>query len=290
MIDLPALVPLHLSPTIQEHLAPLAARAAEEPAEASRLLQITSSLKRSSGGCVAASTWRLDDPGRVHLFQDPLQGVPKSVRHLLYPDPGWVLLAADWRSAHLTIAQKWTGDPLTNYDDYASWLNVSRATAKIALLAFINGAGAAKMNEITGNSNIHPWLCANLPGVQARWEEAKALHAAPGSYVNAPSLAGVTRPISKALHKGGWRRLLAALWTRTEADGMWWVLTHLPGEMKLCVPLYDGLLVTCREDHVALASKQLAALMQEGAWSAGVDMGAKVGWGRSWAEAEESAA
>lgn len=105
-----------------------------------------------------------------------------------------------------------------------------------------------------------------------------------------PSLAGATRPVQKAPYPEGWRRLLAALWTRTEADAMAWVLSHLPEGVELAVPLFDGLLCCVREGCEADGSAWLRWLMAEGARAAGVELGVKVGTGRTWAEAEERAA
>lgn len=286
--SLPPLVPLRVAPTLYQHLDALADRAQHEPREARRLLQVLAALK-SCDNTVTATRWRLDDPGRIHLHDAPIQGIPKSLRTYLLPPPGHVFISADWRSAHLSIAARWTGDPLTSYEALADHFVLDRATVKVVLLAFINGAGPGKLEEISGKPGVWEDLSAALPGVMARREEARALHTAPGGWVDCPSLAGATRPVEKARYSEGWRRLLAALWTRTEADAMAWVIAHLPEGVQLSIPLFDGLLCCVREGDESTGLAWLRYLMEEGARSAGAELGVKVGVGETWAAAELSA-
>lgn len=284
------LTPLRISPTLYPHLSVLGERALREPREAKRLLQVLAALRGcETSGEITAKNWRLDDPGRIHLHNAPIQGIPKDLRAHLLPPPGAIFISADWRSAHLTIAAAWTGDPLTSYEDFAERLGVDRAVVKVVLLAFINGAGPEKIAQLAGRPGVDDLLSEALPGVLRRREEAQALHAAPGSVVASPSLAGVVRHVQKASYPEGWRRLLAALWTRTEADAMAWVLTHLPEGVDLAVPLFDGLLCCVREGSEDDGMAWLRWLMVEGARAAGVELGVKVGAGRTWAEAEGSA-
>lgn len=289
-MTLPPLLPLRITPTLPAYLDGLAQRALREPREAKRLLQVLASLQSAlQTGYVTATQWRQDDPGRIHLHDAPIQGIPKDLRPHFLPPEGCSFVSADWRSAHLTIAARWTGDPLTSYEDFSARLQLPREVVKVVLLAFINGAGDHKIEELAGRSGVAAELAQFLPGVVARHEEARRLHTAAGEYVEAPSLAGVTRRVQKANYREGWRRLLAALWTRTEADAMVWVLEHLPEGVGLVVPLFDGLLCAVREGCEEDGAAWLRWLMAEGARNAGVEMGVKVGVGKTWAEAERSA-
>jgi hypothetical protein len=287
---LPPLAPLRIAPTLYPHLTALGERALREPREAKRLLQVLAALRGcEASGFITSRSWRLDDPGRIHLHEAPIQGIPKDLRAHLLPPEGAVFISADWRSAHLTIAARWTGDALTSYEDFAQRLNVDRAVVKVVLLAFINGAGPEKIAQLAGRPGVEEALSAALPGVLQRREEARALHAAPGDTVMSPALSGAVRPVRKSPYGEGWRRLLAALWTRTEADAMAWVVEHLPKGVELAVPLFDGLLCCVREGSEEDGVAWLRWLMTEGARSAGVELGVKVGAGRTWAEAELTA-
>jgi len=282
--ELPPLLPLTVCGPVAEYAAALEARALVEPDEAHRLTQVAFVL-RSATSTLCATRWTVDPPGRCYLYDDPIQGIPKAVRHLLGAPEGCVFVAADWRGAHLHIAKRWSGDEgLTSYDWLADQLGVERSAAKIAALAFINGAGAARIQKITGVADGYDRLFDLLPGVVELWQQAFALHAAPGSTAKVTSLSGRRREIPKAEHEGGWRRLLSALWTATEAEAMAWVLGVQPA--TLVCPLFDGLLVACAEDQVGTTMLRLDEAMREGAWRAGVDLGVKIGAGRTWAEAE----
>lgn len=244
-------------------------------------------LFQDSSSPILASRYTQDDAGRIYLQRHPVQGIPRSVRYEVVPPAGWQLVAADWKSAHLRIATRWSGDTLLqSHDIMARELGVTRTQAKVGALAFINGAGPERIRAITGREDSYTRLHTLLPGIVQMRAQAQDWQKAPGSTFAAPSLAGAVRLVEKDPGPGGWRRLLSALWTRTEADALYWVLHRLPRDTILAVPLFDGILIGCPEGRADIVAEQLQETMAEGAWQAGVEIGVTVGWGRSWGEAE----
>lgn len=281
---LPPMLPLRVDPSIRLYAQAIEVRAQREPAEAHRLRQMAFLFRCHE---VKATRYITDDAGRIYLHDSPLQGIPKSVRHCLRAPEGCTFVSADWRSAHLVIASRWTGDTLLmSHDTMAHVLGVDRAVAKVATLAFINGGGEGRLRDITGRKDSYRALENLLPGVVAFKTRMQELHRSTPETIYLPSLAGILRPVQRPMHDGGWRRLLSGMWTRTEADAMAWVLRNLPERSRLAVPLFDGLLIACRSEESSGVASALASCMRQGAMVAGVDLDVKIGVGQSWGAAE----
>lgn len=309
---LAARVPVRMLPEAADHLVAIDSRmaAATDPAEKTRLNGVVGMVSRAllpaAGGLIAALRWRRADSGRLQLLNEPLQTMPKSLRHLIVPlDPGDAFVSADWRSCHVVIAAARTADPALGavfaaadaYERLAERflpdISQGRGTMKRVLLAMLNGAGPAGIGHIVGERSlgrvIHRALLAEFRQLQLLFAEAKRLQAEPEDFVDIPTLTGRIYRIKKRREAGGWRRILSAFWTGTESEALGNALAKLPIGARLVAPMHDGLLVCCRREDAERISRDLRLVMTDGARAAGFDPGVKIGVGETWAEAENTA-
>ncbi len=99
--------------------------------------------------------------GRVSCRNPPLQGIPRTMRKLLQPAPGCVLLKADYSQMQLRILAHLSGDPalceafLTGKDvhqETAAKLGISRDRAKAVNFGIGFGMGAKSLSRKIGSS------------------------------------------------------------------------------------------------------------------------------------------
>lgn len=320
---LAARVPMRVLPDVVAALPAVQARAVEAGgADRERIERGIEALQKAvaDGGLIWARGVAREDSGRIHLRNAPLQTIPRSVRHLIVPEiSGDVFVSADFRSAHLAIAAVRTGDALLaelveSVDAYErlagrflTGVADGRARMKVAVLAMINGAGAGKIGELVGSAEIgrriHAELTAELPGLGRCVAEAKRMQAETGrrgaeardrgvggdaGVAEVVTLTGRVRKIRKAPGRGGWRRLLSAMWSGPEAEALDYVLANLPIGARLAAPMFDGLLVSCAGEDAERVERELGGAMIAGARAAGFGAGVKCGRGGSWGEAEKS--
>jgi hypothetical protein len=257
----------------------------------------------AAGGLLRGRPRRADS-GRVSVVDGALQGIPRELRGEIVPLlPGEVFVSGDYRAAHVAIAAARSGDAglralVASEDAYADLaarllpgLGDGRARVKRSLLAMLNGAGARKVGDIAGSreagARVHAALTAELPGLQSQLARARDLHDAPGGHADVPTLTGAPRRIRKGAGAGGWRRLASALWTGPESEALDGVLCTLPRGSRLAVPMYDGLLLTCAREDAGRVAGELYTAMRAAARAAGFVAGVKVGFGDTWAKAEE---
>ena len=107
--------------------------------------------------------------------------------------------------------------------------------------------------------------------------EAKRTHADQGGVAEVTALTGRVRRVRKASGPGGWRRLLSALWSSSEAEALDHVLANLPLGARLAAPMFDGLLVSCATVDAERVERELAAAMVAGSRAAGFEARVKVG-------------
>ncbi len=303
---LAARVPMRVLPEIVAALPAIERRAAHaDEQDGARLSGAVAALQEAAkgNGLITATGVRREDSGRIHLRNVPIQAIPKSVRHLIVPElSGDVFVSADFRSAHLAIAAVRTGDTLLYelvasadaYERLAERFLVGvpdgRGKMKVAVLAMINGAGAGKLGEIVGSAEvgrrIHGELRNELPGLHRCVAEAKRTHADQGGVAEVTALTGRVRRVRKASGPGGWRRLLSALWSSSEAEALDHVLANLPLGARLAAPMFDGLLVSCATVDAERVERELAAAMVAGSRAAGFEARVKVGAGATWGAAE----
>ncbi|MFH1468736.1 MAG: DEAD/DEAH box helicase [Pseudomonadota bacterium] len=170
----------------------------------------------------------------------------------LRAQPGHVLLDVDLRSAHLAAAWRWAGqpgDPTAACAELQGALRIDRDAAKVALLAWINGARNGGLAEITGNPDTlttceRAWPCVAdlLARLRAWWKACPE-----GSTMDTHGLGPVPESWHMRLERPPtWRTLASRLWTRPEA--LWLDLalataTRGAVESAVAVPLYDGALL-----------------------------------------------
>jgi hypothetical protein len=303
------MAPLRVGPGLAALLPKQHARAAAttDAVKLERLRSILPVLNRAAvdGGLLRGRARRAP-AGRIVLFDGPLQGVPKELRGEILPLlPGEVFVSADYSVAHVAIAAARTGDAglralVASEDAYAAFaarhvpeLADGRKRVKVAILAFLNGAGAYRLGELLGapaaGKRVHAALKAELPVLCSQLTRARELHAAPGDYVDVPTLTGAPRRIPKKAGPAGWARLASALWTGPESEALDGVLCTLPRGSRLAVPMYDGLLLTCAREDADRVAGELRTSMRRAARAAGFEAGVKVGVGATWAEAEVGA-
>jgi len=304
-----AMAPLRVGPGLAALLPRQLARAdsTTDTETRARLRGVLPMLDRASraGGLLRGRPRRADS-GRVTVVDGALQGIPRELRGEIVPLlPGEVFVSGDYRAAHVAIAAARSGDAglrtlVATEDAYADLaarllpgLEDGRGRVKRCLLAMLNGAGARKVGDIAGSreagARVHAALTAELPGLQSQLARARDLHDAPGGHADVPTLTGAPRRIRKGAGAGGWRRLASALWTGPESEALDGVLCALPRGSRLAVPMYDGLLLTCAREDAWRVAGELWATMRRAALEAGFEAGVKVGYGATWAEAEEGA-
>jgi hypothetical protein len=304
---LAAMAPLRVGPGLVALLPHQHARAdaTTDAVKLARLRGVLPVLDRAArdGGLLRGRARRAPT-GRIHLFDGPLQGVPKELRGEIFPLlAGEVFVSSDYSAAHVAVAAARTGDAglvalVASEDAYAALaarlvpeLANGRKLVKVALLAFLNGAGVKRLGEILGTPDagkrVHSALTAEHPGLRSELARARALQAAAGDYADVPTLTGSPRRIRKG--ESGWRRLASALWTGPEAEALDAVLCALPRGSRLAVPMYDGVLLTCAREDAGRVAGELYTAMREASRAAGFVAVVKVGVGDTWAKAEEDA-
>ena len=317
-----ARVPVRVLPGAADQLREVAERAAgaREGGERRRLNAAVEMVRRAMptgrgaggkprsrllDGLIFAKRRRREGSGRIHLLDDPLQTLPKTLRGVVAPEiAGDVFVSADMRSCHVAVAAARTGDLLLiqlagSEDAYADLARRylpgkedGRGMMKKVMLALLNGAGGARIGDVVGEATlgrrIHRELLAQLPGLRAAFAEAKRLFALPGPSVEVPTITGLPRTITKP-EGSTWRRVVSAMWAGPEAEALDKVLEDLTVGARLVAPMHDGFLVCCEEGDAPRVSAALRALVTAAARDAGFCVGVKVGTGTTWAEAEATA-
>jgi hypothetical protein len=174
-------------------------------------------------------------------------------RACLQAQPGHLLVDLDLTAAHLASAWLWAGevgDPAKAREEFAAHIGVDHGAGKIALLAWINGAGKKKLDMITGTGGTRAACETKFLRVAAflgrirHWWKASS----PGDTLDTRDL-HVDVPEEwhlRLIRPKTWRRLASRMWTRPEAlwlDRALGTVTRGGIEAAVAVPIYDGLLI-----------------------------------------------
>lgn len=292
------LAPLRVSLTMHSALA--AYEKGELDAEARARLDGFKASLRDVGrdGLLHPGRWWREPTGRIHLMP---QGIANLLRpHIVPSEPNRLFIDADFVGAHITIAATRSGDTSlmeavsagTCYEVLAGILPdaplpVRRGIAKITALSQINGGGSPAVEKalrrVYGDIDLgrlasrlletwkaaYPTLHRYVRALRA--DIQRALDGGAEVY-EVQTLAGRLVPIP-LINGGG--AALSAHWSTGEAEVMDGVLTEIDSRIapfggRLCLPMFDGLLLDAPKEYADAVAQIVQALMVEQMAAVGV--------------------
>lgn len=221
-----------------------------------------------------------------------LQSIPKSHRPAVRAVPGRSFFNFDFSSCHTHFAaKKVQGTQLAailsasdSYQEFAEVFGISRGSAKVALLALLNGGGLKQFRtHVQGGSKFTEQI---LQRVFEKWKKWLA----------------PWKHFTCEFHKSREGRFLerpdansaGAAWLQEQENRLLQkcltaIKTNIP-DMRLVLPIYDGALLDypskdpCELERVG---KELEKTLKSVIQAEYPAMGVTLGWGGNWAEAEE---
>jgi hypothetical protein len=286
----------------------LAIRASGDPGRLERLRSYQAALGRRDSGFLSLpgreAQWR-ETSGRIHVGGSPrvpgaagarrklgpaFQNVARPLRKYLAAVPGRVIVNFDAANFHMRIAGELSGDSGLLaiceagdvYGALSTALGVTRAVAKVAALALLNGSqGASLVKEGIAPADakrlVYAWRAA-FPRLEASRQAWMSDWRARGGIVRLPG-----RDLEAETARGA----VALRWLSVEADVLDHVLSVVDREgpaigLRTLLPLYDGLVADVPEENAPAAEALIRRAFSEACpWGI-----AKVGVGATWGSAE----